>query len=70
MFVVFAFFTWFLAAGKPLSKVPILFVAVIVVSALLGAGVANLFSEPMNRWLRSEPSSLASSATAGRVSAD
>lgn len=70
MFVVFAFFGLFLAAGKPLSRVPILFLAVIVVSALLGAGVANLFSEPMNRWLRSEPSSHASTASASGVSAD
>jgi peptidoglycan/LPS O-acetylase OafA/YrhL len=52
MFVVFAFFHGFLAAGKPLRGVPILFAAIILVAALLGELVARCYSEPMNRLLR------------------
>lgn len=52
MFVVFTFFGLFLHAGMPLAGVPFLFVSAILVSGLLGAGVANLYSEPMNRFLR------------------
>jgi peptidoglycan/LPS O-acetylase OafA/YrhL len=52
MFVVFGFFGMFVAAGKPMRLVPILFVATILVSGLLGAAVARLYSEPMNRFLR------------------
>jgi peptidoglycan/LPS O-acetylase OafA/YrhL len=52
MFVVFAFFEIFLAAGKPLYAVPALFVAVIFVSGLLGGVVARFYSEPMNQRLR------------------
>jgi peptidoglycan/LPS O-acetylase OafA/YrhL len=52
MFVVFALFGLFEAAGKPLLGVPILFIAVIVVSSLLGELVARFYSEPMNRLLR------------------
>jgi peptidoglycan/LPS O-acetylase OafA/YrhL len=54
MFVVFSFFGLFLHAGKPLRGVPFLFVSAILVSGLLGAGVANLYSEPVNRFLRSK----------------
>jgi peptidoglycan/LPS O-acetylase OafA/YrhL len=53
MFVVFGFFGLFLYAGKPMRLVPVLFVATILVSGLLGAAVAGLYSEPMNRFLRS-----------------
>jgi peptidoglycan/LPS O-acetylase OafA/YrhL len=53
MFVVFGFVGIFVAAGKPMRLVPILFVATILVSGLLGAAVAGLYSEPMNRFLRS-----------------
>ena len=53
MFVVFTFFDLFLHAGKPMRGVPVLFIFAILVSALLGAGVANLYSEPANRFLRS-----------------
>jgi peptidoglycan/LPS O-acetylase OafA/YrhL len=56
MFVVFTFFDLFLHAGKPMRGVPILFVSAILVAALLGAGVANLYSEPANRFLRSRTS--------------
>jgi peptidoglycan/LPS O-acetylase OafA/YrhL len=52
MFVVFTLFDLFLHAGKPIRGVPILFVFAILFAALLGAGVANLYSEPANRFLR------------------
>jgi len=52
MFVVFGFFGLFVAAGKPMHLVPVLFVATILVSGLLGAAVARVYSEPMNRFLR------------------
>jgi peptidoglycan/LPS O-acetylase OafA/YrhL len=54
MFVVFTFFGLFLDAGKPLRSVPFLFVSAILVSGLLGAGVATFYSEPANRYLRSK----------------
>jgi peptidoglycan/LPS O-acetylase OafA/YrhL len=53
MFAVFAFFDLFVAMGKPMWAVPGLFVVTIVVAALLGHLVASLYSEPMNRRLRS-----------------
>jgi hypothetical protein len=49
---VFGFFALFLDAGKRMSLVPGLFVSTILVSGLLGAAVAGLYSEPMNRVLR------------------
>jgi len=52
MFVVFGFFGLFVAAGKPMHLVPVLFVATILVCGLLGAAVAGVYSEPMNRFLR------------------
>ncbi len=52
MFVVFALFGTFTAAGRPLGAVPILFAAVILVSGLLGELVARCYSEPMNRLIR------------------
>jgi peptidoglycan/LPS O-acetylase OafA/YrhL len=52
MFVVFALFRLFVAAGKPLGGVPILFVSVILAAGLLGEWVARTFSEPMNHSLR------------------
>ena len=52
MFVVFALFRLFVAAGKPLGAVPLLFAAVILIAGALGEGVARVFSEPMNRRLR------------------
>jgi peptidoglycan/LPS O-acetylase OafA/YrhL len=52
MFVVFALFTLFKLAGRPLPAVPILFIGVITVSALLGEWVARIYSEPMNRLIR------------------
>jgi peptidoglycan/LPS O-acetylase OafA/YrhL len=52
MFVVFGIFALFVVAGKPMKDVPVLFVAIILVSGLLGELVARFYSEPMNRWLR------------------
>jgi peptidoglycan/LPS O-acetylase OafA/YrhL len=52
MFVVFAAFRFFVSAGKPMGAVPALFAAVILVAGALGALVARLYSEPVNRWLR------------------
>jgi peptidoglycan/LPS O-acetylase OafA/YrhL len=52
MFVVFAFFDAFVAAGKPMSAVRGLFVVVIVVAVALGSVVGRFYSEPMNRYLR------------------
>jgi peptidoglycan/LPS O-acetylase OafA/YrhL len=52
MFVVFSFFGLFVRAGNPLRGVPLLFIAAILVAALLGELVARFYSEPMNRLLR------------------
>jgi peptidoglycan/LPS O-acetylase OafA/YrhL len=52
MFVVFALFGLFVAAGRPLAVVPLLFIGVIIVAGLLGYLVARFYSEPMNRLLR------------------
>jgi peptidoglycan/LPS O-acetylase OafA/YrhL len=52
IFVVIGFMALFVHAQKPMRAVPVLFVAVIVMSVLVGEAVARLYSEPMNRWLR------------------
>jgi peptidoglycan/LPS O-acetylase OafA/YrhL len=52
VFVVLGFFSIFVAAGKPMKAVPVLFLAVIVFAGVLGELVARSYSEPMNRWLR------------------
>jgi peptidoglycan/LPS O-acetylase OafA/YrhL len=52
MFVVFALFGWFTSAGSPLHRVPVLFLGTILMAALLGASLARLYSEPMNRLIR------------------
>jgi len=52
MFVVFALFNLFVKMGKPMRAVPVLFVVTIVAAALLGDLIASLYSEPMNRRLR------------------
>ena len=51
-FIVLGFFHVFLGAGKPIKGVVVLFVATILVSAVLGELVGRFYSEPMNRWLR------------------
>jgi peptidoglycan/LPS O-acetylase OafA/YrhL len=52
MFVVFALFDLFVLAGKPMYAVIPLFIAVIVISALLGEVVARFYSEPLNHAIR------------------
>lgn len=52
MFVVFALFHAFLTLHKRMRLVPVLFVATIVIAALLGELVARFYSEPVNRSLR------------------
>jgi peptidoglycan/LPS O-acetylase OafA/YrhL len=52
MFAVFALFDIFLRAGKPIQAVPILFIAALLTSALVGNLTARFFSDPMNRRLR------------------
>jgi len=52
MFVVFGLFGLFLRFGKPMSFVAVLFTVTIVISGALGAAVAHLYSEPLNRYLR------------------
>ena len=52
MFVVFGFFGLFLYAGKPMRLVPMLFILTILTSGVLGAAVAALYSEPLNRLIR------------------
>jgi peptidoglycan/LPS O-acetylase OafA/YrhL len=52
IFTVLGCFSLFIAAGKPMGYVPTLFLAVILLAALLGELVAQGYSEPMNRWLR------------------
>lgn len=54
MFVVFTLFDLFVYAGKPMRGVPVLFILAILVAAFIGAGVANVYSEPANRFLRSK----------------
>jgi peptidoglycan/LPS O-acetylase OafA/YrhL len=51
-FIVIAFAAIFIQLGKSMKLVPVLFVAVIVVAACLGAFFAWIYSEPMNRRLR------------------
>jgi peptidoglycan/LPS O-acetylase OafA/YrhL len=52
MFVVFALYDWFRAAGSPLPAVPVLFIGVILAAGLVGELVARFYSDPMNRLLR------------------
>jgi peptidoglycan/LPS O-acetylase OafA/YrhL len=53
MFVVFVLFDVFVRAGKPMWLVAALFMAVTLLSSVVGALVASFYSEPMNRRLRS-----------------
>jgi peptidoglycan/LPS O-acetylase OafA/YrhL len=52
MFVVFGLFQIFVLAGKPMRAVPALFIAVVLIAAVLGEAVARFYSEPMNHFLR------------------
>jgi peptidoglycan/LPS O-acetylase OafA/YrhL len=51
-FVVLALFSVFVAVGKPMLAVPVLFALVIILAGLVGWIVARSYSEPANRWLR------------------
>jgi peptidoglycan/LPS O-acetylase OafA/YrhL len=51
-FIVLGFFHLFLAAGKPMRGVAVLFISTALVASLLGELVGRFYSEPMNRWLR------------------
>ena len=50
--LVVPLFALFLKSGHSLRTVPALFLAVILLAALLGEVVARLYSEPMNRLIR------------------
>jgi peptidoglycan/LPS O-acetylase OafA/YrhL len=52
MFVVMGLWHVYVAGGIPEAGVAVLFVAVILLSGLMGEIVARHFSEPMNRYLR------------------
>jgi peptidoglycan/LPS O-acetylase OafA/YrhL len=52
MFIIIAFFNLFMKFDKPMSAVPILFIASIFASAFLGELVACIYSEPLNHILR------------------
>jgi peptidoglycan/LPS O-acetylase OafA/YrhL len=52
MFVVFALFSLFQRIGSPMLAVAPLFIAAIIVAALLGQAVARLYSEPLNAAIR------------------
>ena len=67
MFVVFTFFSLYLRAGRPLGGVPFLFLSAILVSGWLGAGVANLYSEPMNRFLRGKSGGASGNVLSGAL---
>lgn len=70
MFVIFGLFPLFVIAHKPVRMVPALFLAVILISGLLGTLVARAYSEPMNRSLRDRwgdgPRKLGSVIASGR----
>jgi peptidoglycan/LPS O-acetylase OafA/YrhL len=52
MFVVFAFFDWFVRANKPMLFVWPMFAAVVVCATILGELIGRFFTDPANRWLR------------------
>lgn len=52
MFLVLALFEIFIAIGKPMLTVPVLFLTVVLLSGFLGEAVAVFYSERMNRLLR------------------
>jgi len=52
MFVVFALFDWFKAAGKPMNAVPALFVSTVLISTLVGGLVERYYSKPLNARIR------------------
>jgi peptidoglycan/LPS O-acetylase OafA/YrhL len=52
MFVVFAFFDWFVSAGKPMAWVAPMFIAAIGTAGVLGMFAARYYSDPLNQRLR------------------
>ena len=52
VFVVLGLFNLFVVVGKPMKAVPVLFIAAVLLTGILGELVARGYSEPMNRWLR------------------
>ena len=52
VFVIFIFLAIFVRLNKPITLVPVYFVASVIMSGILGEAVARFYSEPMNRWLR------------------
>jgi peptidoglycan/LPS O-acetylase OafA/YrhL len=54
IFLVIPLFTLFLVAGKPMPAIPALFLSVILLAPILGELIARLYSEPLNRILRSK----------------
>jgi peptidoglycan/LPS O-acetylase OafA/YrhL len=52
MFVVYILFDVYTRAGQRRHFIPLLFLATIVVSGLLGELVGKFYAEPANRWLR------------------
>ena len=52
VFLVLALFALFVHFGQRLSAVPVLFLVTVLAASLLGEGVARLYSEPLNQWLR------------------
>ena len=70
MFAVFALFTAFVHFGKPMAGIPLLFVATIVSSGVLGWLVSVLYAEPMNRFIRTRTGTGRSSLGAASPVAD
>jgi peptidoglycan/LPS O-acetylase OafA/YrhL len=52
MFVVFALFALFQAAGQSIQLVPVFFIGTILIAGVLGESIARLYSEPLNRLIR------------------
>jgi peptidoglycan/LPS O-acetylase OafA/YrhL len=70
VFVVFGLLSLFLEAGKPMFLVPTYFLFTILISGFLGAAVAILYSEPMNRLLRSNLASTGRKFSSAQVAYD
>ena len=52
MFVVFAFFDFFVRRGESLREVPLLFLFVIFIAAVVGQLISRYYSEPLNQLIR------------------
>ena len=58
MFLVFACFDYFMTTSRSLKAIPLLFLITIFLAGILGELVGRFYSEPANRWLRSQNSAL------------